>query len=303
MTRGILITLGLLLLTAAAFKGYQLLTEPVTNGDIWSYRPYLVLVVECELALGLWLLSGLFPRAAWAAALVCFSFFSFVTLYKAVTGASSCGCFGSVHVDPWITLTLIDLPAVLALGLFRPASLRLRRLLLCLRFRRRPLQTLIRQFLRPSPSASRFTATVTVIAGLLGLTTPILALNEPAAVTATYEVLDPETWIGRALPILEHIDIAEQIQEGTWLVLFYHHDCPDCRRALPQYAQMARDLAGNEDSLRIALIEVPPYGPEPAWPATLPDRAVILAKIARTHEKAGRIEVLESTSVPIQALQ
>ena len=104
---------------------------------------------------------------------------------------------------------------------------------------------------------------------MLGLTAPILAFHEPAAVTSTYEVLEPKTWIGKELPILEHIDIAEQIKTGNWLLLFYHHDCPDCQKAIPQYEQLARDLAGNEELLRIALIEVPPYGRHPAHWNTL----------------------------------
>ena len=95
---------------------------------------------------------------------------------------------------------------------------------------------------------------------VLSTVAPILAFHEPAAVTSTYEVLEPKTWIGKELPILEYIDIAAQIKTGNWLLLFYHHDCPDCQKAIPQYEQMARDLAGNEDFLRIALIEVPPYG-------------------------------------------
>jgi hypothetical protein len=64
-----------------------------------------------ELALSVWLLSGLFKKGAWLAALVCFSFVSMITHYKAVTGAASCGCFGSVQANPWITLFTIGLPA------------------------------------------------------------------------------------------------------------------------------------------------------------------------------------------------
>jgi len=80
-------------------------------------------------------------------------------------------------------------------------------------------------------------------------------------VTQKYEVLEPETWVGQRLPILEYIDIGQKLEKGTWLVLFYHYDCPDCAEAIPKYEQMACDLAGNEDFLQIALIEVPPYGP------------------------------------------
>jgi hypothetical protein len=116
----VLRVLGLLLLTAAVMKGHELLTTPMANTDIWSNRYFLIFQVEFELALGIWLLSGLFRRAAWLVVLGCFTLFCCVTLYKGLTGAASCGCFGRIHVNPWITLFAIDLPAVLALLLFRP---------------------------------------------------------------------------------------------------------------------------------------------------------------------------------------
>jgi len=89
-------------------------------------------------------------------------------------------------------------------------------------------------------------------------------LNEQGKTTSSsLEVLEPESWIGTELPILEHIDIAEMLKEGTWLVLLYHYDCPDCIRAIAKYEQAARSLAGNEDIIRIALIAMPPYGKNP----------------------------------------
>jgi len=251
--------LGVLLLTAAVLKGWQLLTEPVANSDIWSYRPFLILTVEFELALGIWLLSGLFKKAAWLAALLCFLGFSAITLYKAVTGAASCGCFGSVHVNPWITLFAVDLPAVVALAVFRPGPMFLRDLCRLAR-EQESIRALAREFFSPLPSIPRFGATAALAIVVLGVSAPLLALNKPAVVTSAYEVLEPETWVGKRLPILDHIDIGDKLEKGTWLLLLYHHDCPDCIKAIAKYEQMARDLAGNEDFLRIALIEVPPYG-------------------------------------------
>jgi hypothetical protein len=255
--------LGILLLTAAILKGWQLLTEPVANSDIWSYRPFLILTVEFELALAIWLLSGLFKNAAWLASWLCFSFFSMVTFYKGVTGVASCGCFGSIHVNPWITLFAIDLPSVIALSIFRPGKVLPPHILARIRLHHRPVKALIRQFVKPLPSTPRFAVTFCLGLGILSVTTPILALNEPATITSRYEVLEPENWIGKELPILEYIDIAELLKKGTWLVMLYHYDCPDCGRAIPMYEQMARDLSGNEDFMRIALIAVPPYGRGP----------------------------------------
>ncbi len=99
----VLKALGLLFLMAAVLKGRELLTVPVANKDLFSWRPFLIFQVEFELAMGIWLLSGVFKRLAWLAALACFCLFCCVTLYKALTGAASCGCFGRVRVNCGVT--------------------------------------------------------------------------------------------------------------------------------------------------------------------------------------------------------
>ncbi len=320
--------LAIVLLTAAVLKGWQLLTEPVANNDIWSYRPFLILTVEFELAMAIWLLSGLFKKAAWLVSLLCFSAFSAITLYKAITGAESCGCFGSVHVNPWITLFAIDLPTVLALSIFRP-GLSLPPAFSFIR-KQESMKHLLKEFLTPLPSGPRFAITALLTISILGISAPILAFNEPPQITSAYEVLEPKTWIGKELPILEHIDIAESLKKGTWLVLLYHYDCPDCAWAIPMYEQMARDLAGNEDFLRIALIAVPPYGRGPvsencpctlgrlvetkewfvttpavtlltdgnvtsAWEEKAPDLDTIIQKIEKKQEKVEKSRFFSST--------
>ena len=245
--------LAIALLIAAVLKGWQLLTEPVANNDIWSYRPFLILTVEFELALGIWLLSGLFKKAAWLATLLCFSVFSAITLYKGITGAESCGCFGSVHVNPWITLFAIDLPAVIVLAVFRPALSFLRK--------QKSIAAFVRNSLAPLPSKPRFATILSIGMMILAVTGCVLGFNEPAKSTASYEVLEPETWVGKKLPILEHIDIGENLKKGNWVVLLYHYDCPECSKAIETYEQISHDLKNNEDFLQIALIEVPPYCP------------------------------------------
>jgi len=177
--------------------------------------------------------------------------------------------FGSVHVNPWITLFAIDLPSVVALSFLRPCCHLPGAQAERSAAESKDLLTSLLDFLKPLPSIPRFAVTACLGLTILGVTTPILAINKPAKVTARYEVLEPETWVGKELPILEHVDIAVPrgmpdgktlIDKGTWLVLLYHYDCPDCGRAIPMYEQMARDLEGNEDFLRIAFIAVPPYG-------------------------------------------
>ena len=195
--------LGALLLVAAVLKGYELLTEPVANTDIWSNRYFLIFTVEFELALAIWLLSGLFKKVAWFVAITCFIVFSCVTLYKALAGFGSCGCFGKVHINPWITLFVVDIPVIAFLAVFKPRTITIKSII-------RPLE-----LFRPFPGISYLI--VLVIAGLLSITasTFALVLNEPAVVSATYEVLEPETWIGQKLPVIENIDIAEQLKTGN----------------------------------------------------------------------------------------
>ncbi len=310
--------LGALLIVAGGLKGWQLLTEPVANNSIWTWRPFMVLQVDFELALGIWLLSNLFKKAAWLAAISCFSLFSAVTLYKGITGVESCGCFGTVDVNPWVTLLAIDIPSVIALLVFRPVLILMRKA--------ESVRILIQEFITPLPSISRFATTTCLALLILGVTTPILAFNEPAKTTVSYEVLEPKTCVGKKLPILEYIDIADSLKKGNWLVLLYHHDCPDCAAAIPKYEKMGRDFVGNEDFLRIALIEVPPYAQGQvsrnspcvlgrlaavkewfvttpavvllkdgqvisAWEAKAPDMGTILKNMAKNVEKNGKFAI------------
>jgi len=47
----VLKALGALLIVAGALKGWQLLTVPIANNSIWTWRPFMVLQVDFELAL------------------------------------------------------------------------------------------------------------------------------------------------------------------------------------------------------------------------------------------------------------
>ncbi|MHC4864796.1 MAG: hypothetical protein ACYTEX_11970 [Planctomycetota bacterium] len=64
--------LAAVLVVAAGRKVWQLLTEPSTNTDIWSYRRFPIFEVEFEPTPAIWLLCGLFQKAAWLAAMSCF---------------------------------------------------------------------------------------------------------------------------------------------------------------------------------------------------------------------------------------
>ncbi|HEY4760094.1 MAG TPA: MauE/DoxX family redox-associated membrane protein, partial [Thermoguttaceae bacterium] len=116
------IVLSLVLLAAAALKTNELATGPVLGSGFLDSRWLLIVIVEFELLFGLWLLAGIYPEQTWAIALLCFGLFSCVSLFKALSGNASCGCFGSISINPWFTASF-DLSVVLALLYWRPWGL------------------------------------------------------------------------------------------------------------------------------------------------------------------------------------
>jgi hypothetical protein len=117
--RAIPVLIGVVLLTAAALKIQQLATDASQENSLFTSRWLLTGLVEFELALGLWLLSGAHPKQARRMALAAFAGFCFVSLYQARTGAPSCGCFGKISVKPWHTL-LFDLAIEVMLWRWKP---------------------------------------------------------------------------------------------------------------------------------------------------------------------------------------
>lgn len=241
------VLLGLLLLAAAGLKCYQLATEPVPEKGWMDSRWFRIAVVEFELLFGMWLLAGTHPRATWAAATLCFAGFAGVSLLKAVSGEASCGCFGRVQVNPWYTVGL-DVAAVLALVWSRPSAWG-------------------KELEAPLAWSPRLTL-VAVLFPLVGIPARVAMANyRPDELTDTgaivgdsnLVVLEPESWTGMRFPLMEHIDIGGTLSRGRWIVLLFHHDCPDCQDAIHRYAQFFRQAEGSTHSPQITLVEVPPF--------------------------------------------
>jgi len=236
--------LGLVLLTAAGLKGYQLATEPTLEKGFLTSRWFLILEVEFEIAFGLLLLSGLYRRLTWLAAIVCFSIFSLVTFYKGISGESSCGCFGKVEINPWYTL-IFDLSAVITLLVFRPQT----------------LHQPFRIYWRP-------TIILAVLVLLIGLPsahvmisyTPT-TLNEDGFIEGegNFVILEPKKWIGKQFPLFKYINISDMLSQGNWIILFYRHNCHKCLQAISKYREMANETVSNGNFMKIAFLELPPY--------------------------------------------
>jgi hypothetical protein len=121
---------GLLLIVGSVLKFHEMLSICVPSWKenptgFWESYEFLLILIPLEFALGVWLVCGLFRKAAWIAGTLAYFGFIFVTLTKVITGAESCGCFGQIHVSPWITLFTIDIPFFVLLATFRPKGTKL----------------------------------------------------------------------------------------------------------------------------------------------------------------------------------
>ncbi len=113
------ILLGLVLLSAACLKSYSLLTEPSVALDQASLRSWLVPATIMEVFIASWLLSGKVPLGSWFAAVSCFGCFVLVAVSDALSGKSSCACWGRVSMNPWVMVAM-DGAAIVALLWFPP---------------------------------------------------------------------------------------------------------------------------------------------------------------------------------------
>jgi len=201
--------LALLLLVAAFLKLHQLYNRPIVGIEVYASRYITVAVVELEILLAVWLVTGLWAKWAWRMALCVFGGFSLVSFYKILSREPSCGCFGQVHVSPWVMLGC-DLLAVAALGYWRP--------------RQRTNSTRI-------PAAQ---LGISLVAGLALLAVPVVWLSQ-SAVSSDYsgsQVVDLTRKQGGRCAVVECTDIGRRLSQGEWSVLIYNSDCFQCRDSL-----------------------------------------------------------------------
>lgn len=107
-----------MLLVSAALKSHATLTEPYFADSILGSPFWMLALIECEILLALWLFSGVMLRAASWATFLAFVGFAAVNVYLLATGATTCGCLGTVETHPWVML-VVDLVVLAGLGFFR----------------------------------------------------------------------------------------------------------------------------------------------------------------------------------------
>ncbi len=113
---------GVLLLTAAGLKLAGLNAASLVLDDPLDQPWVRMVAIEWEAALGLWLLSGTYSRAAWLFGVGTFSAFAIVGVYHGLAGYATCNCLGVVAANPWAMVAL-DVAVVAALLFTRPTGL------------------------------------------------------------------------------------------------------------------------------------------------------------------------------------
>ena len=113
------IVIGSILLITVALKTYALTTEDLVESSEFSSRLFSVLLVMSELMLAAWLFSGHRQRLAWISSMATFGVFGLTATLNALLGSRSCGCFGVIEVNPWLTGPL-DAVIVMTLFIARP---------------------------------------------------------------------------------------------------------------------------------------------------------------------------------------
>lgn len=170
---------GLLLVAAAILKAHEVLNVYFFSWHekgIWNSWEMMLVQIPAEFALGVWMVSGLFRKAAWLAGAAAYCFFIAVTLRLALMGAESCGCFGQVHVNPWVTLFSIDIPFAVLLLIFRPRGHKL--------------------LPPPWPNVAHAIAVAIPIFAALLLTAPMLVAFRPV-----FNQPAPDDWTSPAPPV------------------------------------------------------------------------------------------------------
>jgi hypothetical protein len=105
-----------LLVVAAAATTHQLATQPIMATSVWKSRPFLIVTVLANLAVGAWLLCGLAPHPTRIGASIWFAMLAGVSITNAWHGSETCGCFGAARIPPG-PVALDDASIVLAFWL------------------------------------------------------------------------------------------------------------------------------------------------------------------------------------------
>lgn len=261
--------IGALLLIAASLKGYDLLNAYQPPAYWFGNRWFQLAAVEIEILVGFWLLSQVYQNLAIRITRILFLVFVCFALYKALTGAASCGCFGRLHINPWYTVSL-------DLGVF--ALLQITKLIDTKQIDQK--QALHKRVRLWTVGGLAMASCLFVLLMAWQTRPQIHDADDLLPKAGSLVVLDSERWIGKKFPLLNQIDIGDaKLDHGSWVIVMYHADCLTCQKAIPRY--IARSMRSSGESQQLALVEIPPYAKTSLVNAAFPGT---LGRLRETHE-------------------
>lgn len=220
---------GALLLVAAALKTGETFLGRVSFTDA-GFVPMLLLV-ELELALGFCLLFGSWPQLVWRVSLAVFLAFGIFSSIRAISGESSCGCFGPVEVHPFAS-ALVDLSIVAAISKLKPA-------LVCSE------STSDFRYVRQSGAVTCILITSALATFAVVRSASAIDLSDHFTEDLPRLVkIDPEKWHGQECPIFRHLSGkgASALSHEKWIVVLYRNGCEECDEVLSSLARLAPSM-------------------------------------------------------------
>ncbi len=312
------IAVGAILLLSAALKSWQYLQSPIPPYELQHFPGLEPVLIAWETFFGLWLISGALPIASRRVAIGCFSVFGCYALYEAVSGRTSCGCFGQVHVNPWYTF-ILDVSLVLML-------------------------TFVGKHGTGNAEPSRWAQKKWPVAATAAVGLAVgfaAAMVHPKVVSAAnglatahagkLVILEPDHWLGHRLPVLADIvsvscrpgatglqheaaklqwtgdlrqdvddtgitglqprmdgahkmSLSQRLAHGQWIVMFYHASCEECRRTIPVYEALAQREAMSGQTPHVAFVRVPSNPQNPVPPGLFNSRLARHGTLDSSHE-------------------
>jgi len=264
---------AVILWCAGALKLYSAAALPITGTEFRLDASLAAL----EIVFACWLVVGMYQRAArWLAAL-CFLAFLGVSLTRALGGEATCGCFGPLPINPWVTAGL-DGFILVALLWGKPTAAA-----------------------HATTNSSPRRLAVFVIAGGVSTVAAVVlvVLANPGRLGADGQIegsaaavmLKPEEWVGQPCPLTPQLGIGDQLCRGDWVVLLYRPDCPECQQMLPRYSERAAESRKRTDSPGWALVEIPKTG-DASEPSTNAGRFVLTGELTKTRKWLVRTPVI-----------
>lgn len=219
-----------------------------------SPGPLFILLAIGEVSLGLWLLTGASSHVSWTILLVVFGVFAGVSLSKAFSGVSSCGCLGAIDVKPSL-MAFIDLLIIVVLIIARPPAVS------------------ASAWIRGAVLASLFSlvglAVGTFQSRIEGRWQRQTADDSDTGLVILdgIGIVAPHRWIGSPCPLLKHIDIGNELTKGEWSVILYRPGCPSCETLLHEQTDLEQNGQSN-DGIQLAMVSISTSEARERMPAT-----------------------------------